>query len=189
MAFLHRSERFNLTEEECKWPVNILGKEILECSFPIEDKIDYEYKGNKISVVTLPAKTKIYHATMIYPRGKSWFKTQYPMDAQKGLVWFASTDKHLGNINSTHHLEYTIKQPLRLVFEHNISKKYGKYIRGYEYIPYLYRITKFLEENKELIDGYLGCNECEIGIYNNSIKTKLNMIPKVVLEKDLKYID
>lgn len=175
---------------ECRWISSLVGK-VDQCNFILEAVDVFEIQDKKVVLVDIPEGTKLYHATFIPMGGDKWFETQMPFDSGKGIVWFASTPMHSSVINHTHILEYTVEEPLRMVFERNIAISYADkgVTKGYDYLPILAMTQiKLKELFGQKIDGYIGCNECEIGIFNDSIKEKLSK-HSVFREKSLAYIE
>jgi len=182
--------------EDCKWPTNLVGGNVKNCNFVLEiySTPEYpsgivEYGENKIVLVKIPAGTKIYHATFVPPFEKTWFNYRYPENLEKGMVWFASTIDHASMVNYNYMLTYITKKDMIVVYEKNLKiyNKGNSRTRGYEYLPIISNIKSFLYPNIK-IDGYIGCNECEFGIFNTSIEHCLEKTPIDITEKSLKYM-
>lgn len=112
------------------------------------------------------------------------------MNSQHGIVWFTSTQKHAENINHTHILKYTTREKLNVIFEQNLTATYNENIRGYEYATTLRDIMRGIREKYDIIlDGYVGCNECELGLTNVAVRDKINPRPIIVKTLEMRYID
>ena len=182
--------RFNKEVDECRWISSLVGR-VSNCDFVLEGIDVVEVNGKELVIVEIPTGTKLYHATFIPPGKEKWFETLMPFDSGKGLVWFASTSIHSSIINHTHMLEYTVDKPLTMVYEKNIAITYAnkRVTKGYDYLPILMgHMMKLASEFDINIDGYIGCNECEIGILNDSVKEKLSKY-ELHSEKSLSYIE
>lgn len=191
-ALAHRSEIYNREEGECRWPINVFGKVTSDCNFEYEvlDKF-----GN-IVVVNLPKGTKLYHSTQMFEGGSKekgpsgWWTTRYPFNSEFGGCWFTSQLIFAQNFTSkTHTLEYTTKCDTTLVFVQNLSS-FGSGVAGFEFVKKFLPpvLEKCMEKGYEP-QGYLGCNECEIFLFNGQISTCLKKKPKVVAERSSAYID
>ncbi len=162
-------QQYNQSKDECRWPTTKFGLPVKDCNFILEAyKVVTLADDFDVVLVKIPAGTKLYHATMIYEKGRHWFETKPPFNSERGMVWFTSTPEHTGPLNKTHILEYTVRSDLIMVFERNLEKHDG--VRGYEYTKILRNIKTKLMPNSIFIDGYLGCNECEIAIFINHAK-------------------
>ena len=183
---------YNQKNDECRWPTTKFGEPVIDCNFVYEIYKIIEFNGRKengdgvLILVKIPKNSKIYHAATIYPKEEEWFKKSFPFNSEKGVVWFTSTPEHSGSLSKTHLLEYIVEEELVMIYEQNISKKYGRDIRGYEYSRGM--LGHYIKMIKDHIDGYIGCNECELGILNESCK-KLSLPPKVYKEIGMKYFD
>lgn len=180
----------NPLKRECHWPTTLMGTNIKDCNFVLEfdEVVEVEISKNKFKfvLVRIPEGTKIYHATFSFGQ-IPWFESKQPM-SPKGIVWFASTYDHTGPIQKTHILTYTVKTDLVMIFEYDLLQ-YGDDVRGFEYFSR--RLPVYIEKLREKgrhIDGYIGCNECEIGIINESI-SKISKKPENIVELGMKFID
>ena len=144
-----------------------------------------ESQAIDLVLVSIPAGTALYHSTNILDN--EWYQTDLPQNTEKGLVWFTSTLSHALPLGRTHTLKYTTTQDLLMIFEQNLTR-YGLGTRGYEYLHILHRIIRNLQAKGIQLDGYLGCNECEIAILNKSVQ-KLSFPPEVVRSISKAYID
>ena len=194
---------YNQRNAECKWPVSKMGFPVRDCNFIMEAHKVIEFgKTSKeesingtdevVVLVKIPAGTKIYHSATIYQESKKgekeWFEEYPPFSSERGVVWFSSTPAHAGIFSKTHLLEYTTTEDLIMIYEKNIKRSHGIATRGYEYAKKV--LPSYMKRLRgEKIDGYIGCNECEIGIFNRACKDKLEMPPIVVMKLGLKYID
>src|SRR3972149_718701 len=175
-----RSERYNQSLNECEWPIDLRESKVKSCKFNFIMGPTFQYRKKTYQLVILPKETKLYHGTLVV-KGQ-------PIKLRE-MIWLTSTLAHQGNFNSTHIFEFIVKEPLVLVFEPNLSLRYGSSVRGFEYKPILKAIQLYhQQEFKKSIDGYIGCNECEIGLFVKSFLDKVDQNPKVVREKSLKYI-
>jgi len=186
MSSFEYRKNLNTNVGECKW-MALSG--VRECNFNFETVIERATSKND-DVVLLPQGTKLYNATQIL--SNDWFRTRYPSNTENGGVWFTSTLDHAKNISYyTHILEYTTKEDLILLYIHNL-KKYGDVkTRGYEFVRKHYRDIFFhiQETTGYKIQGYIGCNECEIFIENSQLPKTLEKIPTVAFQRSMKYID
>lgn len=204
---------FNKEAGECQWPTH--GKRAQACEFNFSHRepiTGLKLKGgDKLEIVTIPAGTKIYHATSVVSKEKEWFKNGFKMQspvkrfgallsiAEEGRggagagagatpiklfstikgSWFASTIDHAKNIKHTYMLEIELKEDLTLLFIQNIATSYPVK-KGINLFalgnPYMKNIEVL--KTKYSIDGYVGCNECEIFVKDTSYH-KLG-IPKVL---------
>lgn len=186
---LHRSEQFNIHEDECRWPIDRFGNIVRDCNFQFEPlEIELQIRKKNFPLVRLPAGTKIYHATI---GDQEWWKTGYPRNKQYGGTWFTSTQAHSGNFgNATHVLEYELQEDATLLFVHNLATIESN-LSGYnfvtKYLPYVRE--RLQSEHNISLDGYVGCNECEIYLSNNSIRQLLHTNPKVVFTRSRAFID
>lgn len=183
-------DHVNPLKRNCQWPTTLMGTNIKECNFVLDfdDDIDVEISKTKFKLVLvrIPRGTKIYHATISIGQKTPWFELRQP-SSSRGVVWFASTYQHTGPIQKTHVLTYIVEEDLVMIFEYNLMD-YGDDVRGFEYVNRLHMYIEKLKQKGKYIDGYIGCNECEIGILNESI-TKISKKPENITEMGIKYID
>lgn len=187
----HRSEIYNMTNGECRWPYDVFGN-VGTCSF--KPSMVYD-SGKGYSIYVLEKGTEIYHSTVAIG-GAKWWENRYPFSSSEGGTWFTSTDKHAKNFTTKSHvLKYTIVRDIYLIFIQNISKYTDVVgLSGFEFVARHYAILK---EKAKLewgatvpeIDGYLGCNECEIFIENDEIEKHLGDQPEIIFQRDSSYID
>lgn len=184
----------NINKGDCEWPIK--NGKMKNCDFNYEilyqeENLIPDISENvfKLVIVEMPKNTKIYHGTQILGE-HAWFRSQYPINTERGGIWFASTYEHAFNLSlSTHFLEYTLKDSIVLLFIQNLSQ-YSQTMRGYEFIYKEYKNLK--KRCKELgynLHGYVSCSECEIFIENEYIKKCLNKHPVVVSERSKNFID
>ena len=181
------ADKYNLDDSECKWPARIGGFLVKDCQLPIVPletvTIDKDDGGDEYDIVTVPVGSSLYHGTKDPARKHesvdSWSK--------QPVTWFATTLDHTMPLGPMKIHEFTTKEPLTLLFVRNMTKKYN-ISSGAVFIPMLISIGQQIsEETKEriYIDGYVGCNECEIGILRKSLD-KLNY-PSTI--KNAPYIE
>lgn len=183
---LHRAEKYNKKDGECEWPINLIGKIVKPCNFNIQlvEKIPIFNTKKSAQIIKLPAGTNLYHGTIISRKGKPWFIKKHPSDTNKGGVWFTSTLEHQGNVNATYVLQYTTIRDMYGVFEQNLWN-IGKGTTGNEYIPYFNMLEQYIQKHYNInIEFYAGCNECEIYILNDSVKTVMKTNPIVLTAGD-----
>jgi hypothetical protein len=181
---VHRSEVYNQTEDECRWPYNVFGQ-VAECEF----RYEVLEKTRDYWVVKVPKETVLYHSTQVLG-GKHWWTEVYPLDSAHGGVWFTSTDKHALNFTTkTHILVYLLKEEATLLFVRNLTS-FGENVRGYEFVSRYYApIKDQLREQGYQIQGYLSCNECEVFIENDEIPKVLLMEPALLSQRSSAFID
>ena len=76
-------------------------------------------------------------------------------------------------MNWTHLLEFEVASEIKLVFIQNLFTEKKKR-KGHNYVSSSFISDYARSETK--IDGYAGCNECEIMLVKESLK-KLNPVP------------
>ena len=150
----------------------------------IEEAINSCIGTNNIKFVIIPVGTIMYRGYLIYP-GMS--KNLLPWVRSKNFGWFTSTLEHQGNINHTHIQKFKTNKPLLCIFQHRL---HSTGMRGNQYYKYVKQYSDKLSyrDSSLMIDGYIGCDECEIGLTKESIQTKLLQGPLEQV-KSLKYID
>lgn len=168
--------KYNRYPGECRWPITKMGRPVKNCNFNVVHEGTFTGPRDElIEVVRVPTGTRLYHSTTIYPGQDIWFVSNPPSNMERGVVWFTSDYDHTGYLSKTHILEYTVTEDLILIFEQNMSVKYGEIYTGFEYVEEkLTYLTSVLDSQGVVIDGYMGCNECEIALFNGSILQKLN---------------
>ncbi len=176
MAY-HRAQIYNKKPDECRWPVDLLGKNIRDCNFNLQPLEERKMLFGKVNIVKLPAGTRLYHGTLIPFKQKLWFLNSHPKDTSKGGVWFTSTKEHQQNVNSSFVLEYRTTRDMYGIFERNLWD-ISMGTTGNQYASYFMNLLRYIKDYK--IEFYAGCNECELFILNNSIKTVLQTNPIVL---------
>jgi len=177
MSHLHRAEKYNKNPDECRWPIDLFGHVIKNCDFGLKHIEDKKTDFGTVSIVLLPAGTSLYHGTIIGKNQKLWFLDEYPKDTRKGGAWFTSTKEHQQNINSTYVLKYVTERNMYGIFEQNLWNVTPG-LTGSEYIPYFMKAKDKIKNYK--IEFYAGCNECEIFILDESIKTTIKTNPIIL---------
>lgn len=171
-----KAEKLNKNPNECRWyTLNIGDGKIKNCNFNYVIK---DYKNFKIT--TIPTNTELYHTSKT-PRSlplepKDW--------SNKKLVWFTPSKAHL-NIHLPEIIIKTkTKSKINLLFIQNLKLDLN-INSGFNIFPKLIILCKKIKELYNIeIDGYIGCNECEIGLFNTSLN-KLFYPPKIISYKDL----
>lgn len=183
--FRTRHEKYNQVDDECCWPTSLGSAKCVPCDFSDIDmvqpsnrdelsifgsKIDFDLLNEvllkyQIILTIIKQGTVLSHGTL--SPSKEWWKYTVP----KGdMVWFTTGKKHQKNIAKSHILKYIVKRPLLCFYERNIGKKYGV-TNGHQYYQKIYpRLKRDMQSSGIRIDGYVGCNECEIGLENLSDK-------------------
>lgn len=184
-------QKYNRNPEQCRWAITPFGDKIKDCNFRYINPREVTIKTGDITeivvVVTLPVGTKLYHGTGHIPGRTKWWEQGYPGGGL--LAWFTSTPEHQGVFRGrTHILEYITNTPLIMAFFQNIDR-FERGIRGFEFIPTFIHIARKLELTGIIINGYIGCNECEIGIISTDVPKHLDLPPIVVKEIDYAYFD
>lgn len=173
--------KFNRKEGECRWPTVLTGGNVQDCRF--DDFEVIEDYGNGIKVIVLPKGTLLYHKYS--PGPTSTFKKDEPTHKRGGLFFNIRQDvqrMHFG----TRQLIYKTPKDLNLVYVQNISSIFN-YRVGEDFVKDIFKILKRkLEEQLNVsIDGYMGCNECEVYIINKETK-KLKLEKEIM--QDIRYI-
>lgn len=190
--------------ENCEYKTHIAGIGGKKpCNFkmkklpkPIQTALEWCTKLKSIYVV-IPTGTKMYRGTLVYSK----MKKLVPWIPNKRFGWFTSTIEHQGNINYTQIDEYEVMEPLLCIFIPNL---HSKGLRGNEYYRNIIRASMTSETRCEIvekassmlqerdrnlnIDGYVGCDECEIGLTQPSIMRKIKH-RGIVKTKSLAFID
>lgn len=150
---------------------------------PIQDALNRCINTRNMMFVIIPAQTKMYRGTLVV--GK--MGRIVPWVKEKDFGWFTSTKRHQGNINYTHIQPFMTRAPLLCIFE---PRLHSTGMRGNTFYREVVRYSKLLNSRDPdlVIDGYIGCDECEIGLTKEAIMTKL-LHGKIRQEKSLKYID
>lgn len=194
---------YNENASECKWPYSIRGGPVSDCNFPIKDVptdlTEFAYNKNKpvkmdeflssenVKLVVIPKNTMLLHGVLDSQYNRQWWVNSKP-ESEYNVVWFTSDNQHILNINATHILVYETNKNLLCLYEQNLRKKYGQNVRGYEYSRILRKyITRVANRYNILINGYVGCNECEIGLTNETAADLVG--PKSVIDFGTKYIN
>lgn len=192
--------------ENCEYkthPAGFGGKK--NCNFNIRkipDKIQkvlrWCTKTQSVFVI-IPKGAKMYRGTLVSPN----IEKLVPWVVDKNFGWFTSTIEHQGNVNYTQIDEYETREALLCMFEPNL---HYSGMRGNSYYNYpvtagqnartkcnLFHVNEASEllNGRDLsltIDGYVGCDECEIGLTKESIIAKLKH-RGIVKTKSLAYID
>lgn len=194
-----KQEKYNRKEGECCWPTTIGSNKCKPCDFSRvtyqpetidELKLFGDVDINKLNsvlgkynlVFSILRKGAIIGHSTLSPKN-SWWNTQtYP---KGNMVWFTVSKKHQKNIPKTHTLYYKVNKNILCFYERNIWEKYGVNT-GQEYYDRVYnRIHREVLQCGLNINGYIGCNECEIGLTDLSNILTLEHIEKHIL----KFID
>lgn len=183
-----RKDKFNLYDGQCEWPIYLHTDNIVsECRFPIEDlKVFEKNEYGTIKIVKLPKGTSIYHKTRaglanmnMNVKSTEWWNKSFPSNKSLGGVFFSTSKKHIErNIGGTHILEYKTKRPVMLIYIQNIYKFCGA-PDGNVFVKHCFpSVLKQLEiESDYNVEGYIGCNECELFLNENSISSIIPMEP------------
>ena len=180
---LPRQLRYNINPKECRWPTGLMENKIKDCKFVFSKEYNLNFRNNIIKIVHIPKNSYLYRGEILYD------DKNYPVSQNNlPLVWFSASIDHLKNLSDkVLYLQYKTTRDLVLIYEQNISKKYGENVRGFEYIPFFNQLGKYIYKQYNVsIDGYVGCNECEIGIVNNIIEDVINLPPVIVKKVDIK---
>lgn len=170
--------RYNLKEGECRWPTFIHGGNVKNCEF------DYEIVGkinSNMAVVTLRKGTPLFHST-IGRNGDNWWTISKPKNTQMGGAFFDAGITHTTLRTGNYILQYKLKCDINLLFIRNIYKEFKTSV-GNVLVksPKFYMKMEELEKEYDLkFDGYMGCNECEIFIFNNVIEKCVNKKPNAI---------
>lgn len=158
------AKQYNINKDECNWPTRSGNFDVQPCNMNIEH-VDNVTIDNKVyNIVKVPYDTKIFHGTKIIgitPSSQSW--------SNKNMTWFATTLEHTMPLGPFVIYEFTIDKDLILLFEQNITNNLG-YTSGQTFmIPFMKIAEKIFQKYNIQLDGYIGCNECEIGLFKNSL--------------------
>ena len=180
-------DRYNKMEGECRWPYPPpRAEETKDCAFPFIETTPLDADPS-IKLVTLPAGTRLYHATTIYPGKPVWFESPAPhatLPLTTRAVWFASSPDHAKHIGFTHLLEYTLEKDAQLLFIQNLKTTFGRY--GVTTGKELLKNPAFAAHvTKNAVVGYAGCNECEIAFCKEHLQTPLPSAPTVLETRPL----
>lgn len=179
------ADLYNTNDNKCEWPTtsNMSIKTIEKCNIPMIPLKTIYYENKKIEIVKIPSGTKLFHGTKS-PNFLPLNENDWIKGPQK-MFWFATTFNHTRPHEPIKVLEITLKEDINLLFIRNISKELN-ISSGYEFYPLLLNIlNKVQEENTNLIiDGYTGCNECEVGL----LKKSLNKISYPIKETKVNWI-
>ena len=142
----------------------------------------------------IKAGVLLLHSTLTPRQHQQWWRQANPSGAlrRKKMVWFVTSETHANNIEGSHLLYYKTKRPLLCLFERNIAKKYGNkrpdYAGNTFSVDIFPRIQYALREKANLLlDGYVGCNECEVGLLNKTSQDAL--VLEHVKEMSMAYIN
>jgi len=144
----------------CASYTNKFKSQVKSCNFEMFGIVDP--KAQNGTIVTIPKNTVLYHATISFPKkGEThWFSKNCPNNE---VNWFTPSLDHIDYHNYTHVLAYFTAEPIRVIFYQNIPE------RGNVFFPTLTQSKEF--QDKE-IDGYIGCNECEIALMREAVNAK-----------------
>lgn len=182
MGNLLWQSKFNLSDDQCEWPTRLSGRPVVKCGFNAQP-----YKHNKdINLVTVPAGTTLYRGVKDVNTEYNDFKSL--LSVPRDLIWFASTEEHAMPLGPLAVHKMTTKEPLLLVFSRNLSKEF-KVDTGFDMIVPLKLIAKQLKNDNIEIDGYMGCNECEYGLFANETTLSKLDYPSEKKLVPLTYID
>ncbi len=176
--------RFNLEEDECKWPIFIHGRPVKDCNF----KFKIISKNNNYDVVMIPKGTLLFHTTIKGIKNGKWWDAYFPRDTTTGGVFFNQNECHQGLHTGNIILVYKTKCDIYMLFIRNIYKNL-KFSVGSDMVPhpeYRMLVDKVQSEKELKISGYMGCNECEIFIHNEDIE---RCIYKKPIKEQSKMID
>lgn len=166
----HMREYLNQTEGECQWGAGPTSTERVPCGFPTPVKEE----GGWFSV-TLEPGFMLYRSEKHAPGKSKWFNTTAISETVKDHYWFATTLKHVQVFGGSHILHYEVMAPIKLLFIQNLYTQKG-FKDGYDY----FKSPKFVKEMREYgVDGYAGCNECEILLTTPGL-LKISQMPKKV---------
>ncbi len=176
------ADKYNI-DSECEWPTRMGGFLVKDCQLPIKHLETVMIDDQEYDIVTVPIGTVLYHGTkepnIKYESLNSWSK--------RAVTWFATTFDHTMTLGPMKVHEFTIKNTLTLLFVRNMKRKYN-ISSGFSFVRPLVVIKQQIIEKttgRIHIDGYIGCNECEIGIFHESLN-KLNY-PSTI--KNVPYIE
>lgn len=202
------SEKDILTSDprHCKYMTHLSGKSEKPCNFKIikipsriQDILRGCLRTSDVFVI-IPERTSLFRGTLEYREmGKI-----VPYVLGKNFGWFTSTIEHQGNINFTRIDEYKTTKRLLCIFQPSLRKHLQ--VTGNSYYSWINVFNKGLlkcknkidTENEILnllphggleLDGYIGCDECEIGLTRRAIETSVKLYKEKVVTKDMKYID
>lgn len=183
----HSQNVYNLKNNECRWPVNLIGSRVENCGF----HYDVIYDQNNIKVVKLNKNSFLYHKTFIEVGKESsgWWLTDWPPPRYIGGLFFNQSEIHQSLHPGTHQLKYETKCEVQLLYIQNLTTQFKKTV-GNDFVLSIEfkNLIQSLEKDGIKIDGYMGCNECEIFIFNNTLKRCIYKKPREV--KDVRsYID
>lgn len=175
---------YNQTPDQCVWPLPPPSKDTKQCNFPFKENPVIQ----NIQTVTLPAGTELFHATQILPSQKIWFTNMTAVSFDtlpKKIMWFASSPEHAKHMNYTHVLKFKTKKDIKLVFIRNLLVHIGSNT-GNELLKNP-EFASILSKDPELV-GYVGCNECEIGIFKHHLADVIELPPEVLETRSYMYI-
>lgn len=166
------ADMYNLKPEECRWPTRMGGFLVKDCAFgtrPYETvrvKNPFTNTNITLDIVELPARSHLYTGTKnparVYNSSSDWPST-------RGFVWFASTKDHTMPLGPVKIHTFVTNEPLLLLYVHNMTTELN-ISTGANFALALPKIrNEILKGTGINIDGYLGCNECEFGLFNSSL--------------------
>jgi len=170
--------------DECRWVDNPLKLVFRPCKF----KVDSYIKTDEYTIKILPAdshlKTLVYYDTF---KNNQWFTKKLPEDDVNGGIWFGTLNLHNFLPCKNLLLGYKTIKPMYLVFIYNLARKYNT--KGFGFVQGIYQQLKEKIYRNEGIEiaGYIGCNECEIFIENEFIKTQFK--PPSATHPGFKFLD
>lgn len=164
---LHMRERLNKEEGECRWGAGPTSSKIVPCAFPTP-KLE---EGGWFSV-TLDRNFPLYRSEKHGAGKPKWFDTTAISETGKPHYWFATTEEHVQVFGGTHILTFQVIAPIKLLFIQNLYLQKG-FKDGYDYL----KSPKFLREMEAYgVDGYAGCNECEVLLTSSGL-SKITQMP------------
>jgi len=184
---LLNATKYNQSDDECRWPTRMGGfaKTVKDCNFNMKPLRKFRFGDREFEIAVIPAGTDLYHGTKdkdMNPTGPDeWYENN-----RKKMVWFASTLDHTMPLGPMKIFKTTNKEDLTVVFFRNkgmLNIDISKDLR-----PMVAKIAQKLyqeTDGKVFIDGYMGCNECEIGIFLPS----LSKLVYPVSEEKVPYIE
>ena len=173
------AQKYNQQADECSWPTtsHMAPNSVKDCEFPVVPQGKMQYGEQIYELVTLPKGSEIYHGVkkkMEPPQGPGdWSQSKQPM------TWFASTYLHTRPLEPTAVFKATVKEDMTLVYIHNLVTDLDV-DAGFAFRPILLSMAEKIRVKsggKLIIDGYVGCNECELGILRQALD-KLDYPPQ-----------
>ena len=121
----------------------------------------------------------LYRAENHFLGKAKWFNTTAISETGKNHYWFATTLQHAQVFSKSHMLTFEVIAPIKLLFIQNLYLQKG-FVDGYNY----FKSPKFEKEMRDFgVDGYAGCNECEVLLTSSGLKkisqkpTSITIVP------------